>query len=118
MKPEIIDHQCKYVFNDGELLQIGKELARKNNDSQALEEDKKRVTSDFKARIDKAQAEIGILSRQLSTGYDHRYLKCQVELNEPRVGQKSIRRMDTFEVVEVLDMTAEEMQTTLEFTEK
>lgn len=118
MTPKTIERHVKYIFTDPELLQIGKDLADKSNALQELNGAKKRVTSDFGAKIAAAESEIGILSRNISTGAEYRMVKCSQELNSPVLGKKTIRRNDTFEAIETVDMTQEEMQTTLEFVEK
>lgn len=110
METPTITKSLKHIFNDAELLQIGKDLADKANELASLEDDKKRVTSDFKAKIDTVTAEIGIMSRNISTGNEYRMIKCSQAFHVPHPGKKTITRLDTFEVVQISDMTTEEMQ--------
>lgn len=110
MKIKETEKMLRYTFSREELLEIGKKLAEANFRKVQIDSDQKRVVSDFKVQAAKADSEIGSLSQNISSGYDLRMVKCVVEYNNPTVGQKTIRRLDTFEVVEVVQMTSGEMQ--------
>lgn len=87
----------KYEFGQEELLGISRELARENADRDALENQKKAVTSELKSKIDLATAHIGSLSLLINNGYEMRNVKCVVDYNNPKEGLKSVQRTDTGE---------------------
>lgn len=102
--------RLQYNFSNEELVAIGKELAENNNSLSQLDADKKRVVSDFTARITEKNSRIELLSRNISNGYDFRDVKCTIQYHYPTTGIKSITRDDTGEVVEKVAMTLEECQ--------
>lgn len=105
--------QCRYKFNDVELLQIGKELAEHNEQLSAFEDDKKRTVSDFGAKIAGKEADVSIAVNKIQSGYEWRELPCTIFYNDPKNGRKTIVRDDTGETVAVEDMSPEELQTKL-----
>jgi len=111
MKPhQTYDEHLRYEFSEREVLELAKELADANTKADQIEQDKKRVMSDFKSKLDNEQSRIGRLSDCISTGYEVRPIRVGVFLNEPEEGQKTIRRLDTFQSLRVEDMTSDEMQ--------
>ena len=118
MKVRETEKMLRYTFSREELLEIGKKLAEANGRKVQIDSDQKRVVSDFKAQAAKADSEIGSLSQNISSGYDLRMVKCVIEYNSPIVGQKTIRRLDTFEVVETLPMDSGEMQEELSILDR
>jgi len=102
------------VFTDREMLAVGKLLAEKNTELVALENDKKRVTSDFSAKVQAAQAEISVLTNKITSGYEFRMVPCLERLGAPEPGRKEVYREDTGELVAAEDMTPGELQRQLE----
>jgi len=100
--------RCK--FTDPELLKIGQELAEKTTELNALELDKKRVTSDFGAKIKAASAEIMLLTNKIQTGYEFRMISCTEILGRPDPTKKTVIREDLEEIIGIEDLTAAEFQ--------
>lgn len=100
----------RVTFSDPELLQLGKDLADKTTELRELEEDKKRVVSDFGARITAKEAEVSLLTSKLKSGYEYRMVNCTETLDFPTLGRKTISRDDTGADIAVEDMTSAEMQ--------
>lgn len=100
----------KHDFTQDEILEKGTELARINAEKNGIENEKKAVTSSFKAKIDAKDAEIQELSNHINNGFEHRYVQCRVQYNDPNTGYKTIVRLDTGEIVRKESMTAEELQ--------
>lgn len=73
------NYNFQYNFSQEELHEKSKELARACNERVKLEEQKKSVTSDFKAKIDSKSAEVNILSGHISNGYEWLTKTCDVE---------------------------------------
>ena len=101
---------CRYKFNDAELLQIGKELAEHNSELSALEQDKKRVVADFGAKITGKEATVSIAVNKIQSGYEWRDLPCTIHYNTPKTGKRRIIRDDTGAQVDERDMTPDELQ--------
>lgn len=106
-------HLCRYEFNDAELLAIGKELAEYNAQLAAVEQDKKRVVSDFAAKIASKESDVSIATNKIQSGYEWRDLPCTVRFHQPKSGRKEIVRDDTKEVVATQDMTDADLQALL-----
>ncbi|MBE2178893.1 MAG: hypothetical protein IAE97_00270 [Chthoniobacterales bacterium] len=106
----------QYKFSDDELRILGKELAEAQIQSRQLEDDRKRVADEWKAKISTKEAEIASLSNKVNSGYEYRDIPCEITLNEP-VGKKTARRTDTGETVWVRDLTDSERQRTLDFSD-
>jgi hypothetical protein len=96
-------------FTPEELLEVGKTLADATNALVGLEEDKKRVMSDFKAKLDAKNADITIASNKISTGYENRSVECDLVMNTPTEGKKTVIRTDTKEKVGVEEMSEQEL---------
>jgi hypothetical protein len=114
MRVECNRHVQVYLSPE-EKAEFGRQLARNAADLETLEDRKKQVASEFKAKIDAANAEIFKTARLLNNGYEYRDVKCDVQYDTPRKGLKRIVRMDTGEVVEEIPMTADELQQVLDF---
>ncbi len=81
---DIVDVWEKYEFSEDEKRQISKELANTNQSKQRLEDEKKAINSNFKAKIDTAISQVNLLSSHITNGYKHRYFKCFKFLNFAR----------------------------------
>lgn len=104
-------------FSPEELLEVGKTLADATNALTGLEEDKKRVMSDFKAKLDAKQADITIASNKIATGYENRNVECEAHMNTPEPGKKTVYRTDTKAKVCVEDMNEQELNPELPLNE-
>lgn len=92
-KKEIIP--CKYVFTNSDKLELGNKLAEANNKLSELDDERKRVTSDYKARMDGIQADVNLLSGKISNGYETRMTECFVEMH-PGLKEKYYVNAQTF----------------------
>ena len=110
-----VTEYLKYKFSEKELREKSEKLAQDCREKRETEEAKKQITSDLKAKIDAFDASISQISNHINSGYEFRYIECDVHLNDPDPGFKSIVRKDTFEVVKVEPMTAAELQEELDF---
>lgn len=105
--------ECR--FTDAEGNQHGKDLAIANERCAELELRKKAVDAQIKSDIEAQKAEISKLVNFIRNGTEHRMVECEVVMNHPRTGVKTVRRLDTGAVVRELRMAADEMQETLPF---
>jgi hypothetical protein len=81
----------------------------------AIENEKKAVVSEFKAKIDSKQAAIDSIGNHINNGYEHRYIECTTIFDEPSPGFKTTYRNDTKEKVSTAQMTADELQLAFDF---
>lgn len=112
---ETIKRQLKCIFTEKELQEKAKALAYNCNQRDEAEEEKKSVTSDFKAKIDGFNATISQLSNHINNGWEYRAVECEVKMNTPKDGRKQTIRRDTGEILEEEPMTPEEMQEVIDF---
>lgn len=105
----------KYTFSEIELRDFSRTMARECEMVAGVKEEKKAVMAQFAERIAASEAMIGKLSRFINNGYEHRYVECWVEMHTPAQGSKTIRRMDTGEVVKTVAMTTDELQESFPF---
>ena len=100
----------EYVFTREELEQFGKDLAYDTAEQSELEGNRKMAMSQFKAEIDACVAKANIVAEHIRTGRQMRMVKCDIRYDDPSRGMKSIVRIDTGEVVKIMDMEPVEMQ--------
>jgi len=116
-KTKNIKCHLRCEFTEAELLAQGKVLAELSRQAVVLEEEKKRVTDDYKAKMSSIEADISITANNIRTGYEFRNVDCVEFWNEPKAGQKTVVRKDLQKTIQVLDMTQDEMQQTLPLEE-
>ena len=106
----------KHTLSEEELKTISSEMAKQTIDRQGAEEAKKGVMSDFKARIDGLTADIARAARRVTTGYEHRDIKCRVEMDFEQ-GMVFYYRTDTGELAKERPMRPDERQKNMDFEE-
>jgi hypothetical protein len=110
-----LERTLKCVLTPEEILTLGKDLAEKTQLASQIEADKKRVVKEFDAKIAEADAGIQLASGKIQNGYEYRTVKCTETIGEPDENKKTVRRLDTGEIVEIRELNAEEKQRVLEF---
>jgi hypothetical protein len=108
-----IKRNLRWVFTSPEILEISKRLAEKNGAVATLEDEKKRATKDYAARIATVENEVSDLARKVTNGYEFRDIDCRVVFDTPKPGMKTVTRLDTNEQVGVEEMTFPEKQMTI-----
>lgn len=78
---ELYDIMGNYIFSEEEKKQLGLDLCQENLKIQGLEDEKRAVTSNFKAKIDQATAQVNLLSTHLSQGIKQQMYKCYLEFD-------------------------------------
>jgi hypothetical protein len=114
LQPKRTIEYLRHDFSQEELLEKAQELAGLTREKGSTEDEKKSANSNFKAQIDKIDAQIRIVSNEISNGYRHQNVDCEIHFNFPNSGMKTIFRKDTGETVKVESMSADEMQLELE----
>lgn len=93
------------TLSEPELLSISKELGEGVQKLNELEEEKRQVTKDYGQRVLAQEFVVNQLAEISATGKDERPVECQWEYHQPSDGIKSLRRLDTMDIVETRDMT-------------
>lgn len=111
-KPETkqIKRWLRCNLTNEEKLTAGKLQADKAIEIGQVEDDAKRISAEFKAKLATIQAELSVLANKISSGYEHRNVECTVHFATPKPNKKRIVRNDTQEEVCIEDMTQDEMQ--------
>lgn len=105
----------KYAFSEEETRANAKELARKNQQLTELDLKRKQLVSDLKAEAETMNADAARLARWVNDEYGFRLVDCEVLLDDPESGTKTIVRIDTGEIVKTEKMTSDELQQSLQF---
>jgi hypothetical protein len=100
------------ILTDIELLAVSRELARNHQDVQALMDKKAEFVSQVGADLKKKAAEIESNSLKISTGKEYRPIACVWEYRYD-TGVKTLRRIDTQEVVRTEAITPAEREQNL-----
>ena len=100
--------QCQ--LSTAELLEAGKAQADTSIALGVLENDRKRVTDEFKAKASALAAKANVYAGMVATGYTFRDVACIEYLGEPSASKKTIVRQDTFDTVAIEDLTESELQ--------
>lgn len=103
----------KYCFGSEELVALGKELGESQLKLRQLDDDRKMVVDEWKSRISGMESHINSLSNKCCSGYEYREVECSVTFDDPKPGEKTIRRLDVGlmpEIVSVRPMDDQEKQ--------
>jgi hypothetical protein len=72
-------HSIRYTFDKNEIAQKSTQLAETCGERTRLMEEKKSVTSDYKAKIDAKDSIVSLLSSHITNGYEIKTVECEVE---------------------------------------
>ena len=109
MRPQTTTRRLQRKLESEQLLAIGKEMSDKLLEVEQIETAKKRITP--------LREELTLLGSKYNSGFEDVEIECNIVYNSPEAGKKTIIRPDTGETIEVVDMTKDELQEDLEFTE-
>jgi len=98
-----------YRFTTDETIALAKKAAEEQSRLKALEEGKKMVADEWKAKISACQAEITNLSNKITSGIEYRDYNCIVTFDDPKRDYKTLRHPATGEIVEIKEMTFSEI---------
>ncbi len=89
---------ARYQFTEDERRDMGLQLSRAVQESGLIEEQKKQIMSEFKAKLDAVQANSSSLAIKIGNGYEMRETRCRVELF-PTEGKKRFFLPETDELI-------------------
>lgn len=99
----------RVLLTETEERQLGKDLARARHLLGASTDARAEAVSQFKAEIEKMEAEMNRLAALINNGYEYREVECEV-ISNYRDGQITVLRVDTGEEVEARAMNGAEQQ--------
>lgn len=106
----------KTVLTAEELASAAEELAQSTQAADRLEEEKKSMVSEFKARIEEAVARRNKFANIVSTKSEYRQVDCEIVLDYD-TKRVTVTRLDSGEVVTERAMFEEELQRKLPMSE-
>lgn len=105
----------KCVLTESEVTELGRRIARANQKCSELRDESKDVAAGYKSKIASHEANINRDSQCINTRYEFRPIDCEVLLNTPCSGRKTIIRTDNGGTVREENMTNAELQVEMEF---
>lgn len=103
-----------YRFDQQEIVDMAKEMAKVRRDKALLETEAKGVAETYKGKITVLDGRGATLANLITQGFDYKLIPCCYEMNMPEEGKKTTIRMDTFEIVRVEDMSPADKQMVLD----
>ncbi len=100
--------QCQ--LTTAELLEAGKAQADTSIALGVLENDRKRIMDELKAKASALEAKGCVYAGMVATGYVFRDVPCTEFLGDPKPTKKTIMREDTGAQVAIEDLTESELQ--------
>jgi hypothetical protein len=87
----------RYDYTQEEMNDLSKHLAENTKKLVSVKEEKGSVVAQYTARVKEVESKNNVLSNQISDGWEHRDVVCEVKYHQPVEGKKTITRVDTFE---------------------
>lgn len=103
---------ARHDFTNAEKLSLSHQLAFATQQVSSLEDQKRQITSDFKAKIDEQAARTASLATKIANGYEYRDTLCRVEFVTAN-GVKRCYRCDNGDFVKEESMTQADFQRNL-----
>jgi ABC-type Na+ transport system ATPase subunit NatA len=97
-------------YTENELLDFGKESARLIGEVAELEDQKKQATDHFKNEIGLRDVQVTEFSKKINMGYEIVPTPCDIVLNEPTPGMKSLICQKSLKVIKILPMSDDDKQ--------
>jgi hypothetical protein len=105
----------EYRFSSDELLALGQELARHNQQIYDLRAEKMTVVGSLSASIKEWEKRAADLTGKIERRMELREVEVVAVMDKPRAGLKTMVRADNGVELRVVVMTLEEQQATLDF---
>ena len=109
--------ELECILTEAETRTYSGELARLTQSQAELEDRKKEVTADYKAKIDACISQSRVIARKVSTGKEMRDVECKWDFDYLH-NVKHLIRLDTFAVEDSKAITEDERQRHFDFEKK
>lgn len=113
-RPKDVVEYLPYRFTEDEVKGLGRELAQTNAEIEDLERQKKSAAAQIAAQIASKTQRQKSISEKINSGSEYRNVNCVIRYNDPAPGKKTTYRTDDGTVVRSGEMSADEMQLTLD----
>jgi len=110
---ETVTKKGKYVFTKEEKEEFASSLAEQCSQKSNIELEKKEVAGQFKAKIDRCNSEIQLLSQKITNGYEMRDYACEVK-KDFKKGIKQFFCVESGDLIATEALTPADYQTTIE----
>ena len=117
MNDKIVKKELDCKLTQEEILVYSRLLAKETEDKTEAENRKKDIASEYTATIGQHATSMGILSRKITSGQEHRIVECFYEHDWPN-SEKTLFRSDTGEMVKIEEIELWERQQHLKLREK
>lgn len=94
-KSKILNLQ--YHFNEDEITELGKKLALKQVELKQDQAEFGNIKKEWTAKINSNEVDIDRIATSINDGFEYRNVDCDVTMNDPYNGKKTIYRRDTHE---------------------
>jgi hypothetical protein len=91
MKKKLI---LKCDFTDEEINDIAKEMAEQLSEKTRIDLEKKEVVKKYTREISYYDKKINESGIKIQNGYEEREVQCEIKMNTPKAGIKTITRLD------------------------
>ena len=103
------ERYLKYQFTESEKKSLSEELARNVKERDSAKNELNSIKGQFGARIKQSEAAILEYAEKVTSGYEYRPTECE-EIKDFNAGMVTVRRCDSWEVVESRRMTGADRQ--------
>lgn len=110
-------HSVKCKLTVDAKAEAAMQLAEAYTTLESLAIEKKTAMTEFKQRKEKIEEQVHVLSLKVKSGFEPRDIKCELQLNYTKL-RATLIRLDTHDIVEERDMTADEKQMKLQEKKK
>ena len=104
-------------LTDPELIETSKNLGEAVQKLAEIEEEKKQVTKEYANKVLAQEFVVNELAVISATGMQDRPVSCQWEFYNPSESEKSLRRLDNMEIIDVRNMTSRDYETIQEISQ-
>ena len=107
-------HRLQCALTEQEVAAAADELARGLDEFEAVEDEKKSIVEDFKARLALVEANIKVNRNLVRNKYTYKDIECDLILNYTELTATLVRK-DTLEIVKERPMSSTEKQMNFKF---
>ena len=109
----IIEDRLPVRLTDGEVLDVSRKSAELHRQRGYIEDEKKESASLYEGKIEALDKEISEMQNVIRSQQEWRTVQCEKKMHFD-IGQVTITRLDTGDIVETRPMTREERQMSLQ----
>lgn len=105
------------ILNDAQIIEESKTMSSLIEKRNEIDEEKKRITKEMGDEMKGYDLAIGRMAKIVTEGKAELVVAVEIEYHKPARNMKRIVRMDTYEVVEEVDMTERDFEKVAELSQ-